>query len=163
MYLFQDVDWRVEHADLVAYSDACLSGLGFFLERARKGFQCVVPHDAPRDTIFYFEILAVVSVVEEATHLSPVPARLLIFTDNTNTVDIFHSLHCLPPYNDLLKFTVSLLLKFNISLRVVHVPGVDNVVVDALSKFQNDKAVTACPGLSISNFQPPRIALGLSF
>ena len=163
IYLFQDINWKIEDADIIAYSDACLSGLGFFLQNTRKGFQCMVPQDPPRDMIFYFEALSVVSVVEEATRLSPVPKHLLVFSDNTNTVNIFHSLCSLPPYNNLLKFTVSLLLKFNISLRVVYIPGVENIVADALSRFENTKAVAACPGLSISVFQPPRITLGQDF
>ena len=65
-----------------------------------------------------------------------------------------------PPYNELLKFMVSLLIKFNNSLRVVHIPGEDNGIADALSRFDNARAFTACPSLSISTFQPPRVALG---
>jgi len=160
IFLFKNIDWQASQADIIAYSDACLSGLGFYLQDTCEGFQCEVPHDSPRDTIFYFEALAVVSVVETVTHLSSIPHRLLIFTDNTNTVDIFHSLRSLPPYNDLLKFTVSILLEFDISLRVVHVPGIDNVIADSLSRFENTKAEAACPGLSISFFQPPRVTLG---
>ena len=160
VYLFQDVDWDVEQADVIAYSDACLSGLGFYFRDTLEGFQCMVPHESPRDTIFYFEALAVVSVIEATTRLASVPAHLLIFSDNSNTVDIFYSLRSLPPYNDLLKFAVSLLIKYNISLRVVHIPGVDNVIADALSRFENTKAVAMCPSLKISLFQPPRIALG---
>ena len=30
IYLFEDVNWDTEQADIVTYSDACLSGLGFF-------------------------------------------------------------------------------------------------------------------------------------
>ena len=163
IYLFEDVDWDKERADVIAYSDACLSGLGFYFERSKEGFQCLVPDQAPKDTIFYFEALAVVSVVDAVTRLAVVPSRLLVYSDNTNTVDIFHSLRSLPAYNDLLKFTVSLLIKHDISLRVVHVPGVDNSVADSLSRFENTKAVAECPGLSISSFQPPRVALGLEF
>jgi hypothetical protein len=162
VYLFEDVDWDVHQADVTAYADACLSGLGFFFEQYREGFQCILPQDPPKDTIFYFEALAVVSVVDAVTRLPAVPARLLVYSDNTNTVDIFHSLRSLPPYNDLLKFTVSLLLKYNMSLRVVHTPGIDNVVADSLSRFENTKAVAACPGLTISSFQPPRVSLGLA-
>jgi hypothetical protein len=160
VYLFDNVDWDVDHADVTAYSDACLSGLAFFLERSREGFQCSVPQEPPKDTIFYFEALAVVSVVDAVTRLPVVPARLLVYCDNTNTVDIFHSLRSLPPYNGLLKHTVSLMLKYDISLRVVHTPGVTNVVADSLSRFENARAIESCPGLSISTFQPPRIALG---
>jgi hypothetical protein len=162
VYLFENVDWNVHEADIVAYSDACLSGLGFFLERSLEGFQSMVPQDSPKDTIFYFEALAVVSVVDAMTRLRTVPSRLLVFSDNTNTVNIFHSLRSLPSYNELLKFTISLLIKYSISLRVVHVSGVENVVADSLSRFENTKAVATCPGLKISSFQPPRIAMGLA-
>ena len=121
----------------------------------------MIPQDGPKDTIFYFEALAVVSVIEAMTKLPTVPSRLLVFSDNTNTVNIFHSLRSLPSYNELLKFTISLLIKYNISLRVVHVPGVENVVADSLSHFENTKAVAMCPRLNISSFQPPHIAMGL--
>lgn len=158
--LFEDVDWTVQQADITAYSDACLSGLGYFFQHSLNGFQCLIPHNPPKDTIFYFEALAVVSVIDAVTRLPSVPSRLLVFSDNMNTVNIFHSLHSLPPYNDLLKFAVSLLLKFNISLRVIHIPGVDNVIADALSRFENPRALAACPGLSISFFQPSHIVMG---
>jgi hypothetical protein len=160
VYLFENVDWDIHQADVTAYSDACLSGLGFYLEHSREGFQCSVPQNPPKNTIFYFEALAVVSVVDAMSRCPTVPSRILVYSDNSNTVNIFHSLRSLPPYNDLLKFTVSLLLRYNISLRVVHIPGVDNVVADSLSRFENTRAVAACPGLSISTFQPPRVAMG---
>jgi hypothetical protein len=160
VYLFEDVDWDVTQADVIAYSDACLTGLGFFFEHSKQGFQCLVPQQPPKDTIFYLEALAVVSVIDAITSLPSIPARLLIFSDNTNTVDIFHSLRSLPPYNDLLKFTITLLIKHNISLRVVHIPGIDNSIADFLSRFENTKALALCPSLSISTFQPPRVAMG---
>ena len=161
VYLFGDVEWGTHQADITSFSDACMSGLGFFFVHSGEGFQCHVPDSPPKDTIFFFEALAVTSVVDAVTRLPSIPARLLIYSDNSNTVDIFHSLRSLPPYNDLLKFTVSLLIKFDISLRVVHVPGVDNGIADALSRFDNTRALAACPGLTISSFQPPRVALGL--
>ena len=163
VYLYEDVDWDVQRAEVVAYSDACLSGLGFYFKHSDEGFQCSVPTKPQKDSIFYFEALAVVSVVDAVTRFSKIPSRLLIFSDNTNTVDIFNSLRSLPPYNDLLKFTVSLLIKHNISLRVLHIPGVDNVIADSLSRFENTKAIADCPGLIISSFQPPRVAMGLDF
>ena len=163
VYLFKDVDWDESQADLVAFSDACLSGLGFFFENSNEGFQCVIPHSPPRDTIFFFEALAVMSVVDAVTRLPTVPHRLLIFSDNTNTVDIFHSLCSLPPYNELLKFIISLLVKHNISLRVSHIPGTENRIADALSQFENAKVITMCPDLTISPFQPPRVSLELQF
>jgi hypothetical protein len=148
VYLFEDVD-------------ACMFGIGFFLEQSQEGFQSALPHNPPRDTIFYFEALAIVSIVDTVAHRPSVPTHLLVYSDNTNTVDIFYSLRSLPPYNDLLKFTVFLLLEYNISLIVVHVPGVNNTIADALSRFEDARALLACPGLSISPFQPPQVTLGL--
>jgi hypothetical protein len=162
VYLFEEVDWNAQQADVTMFTDACLSGLGFFFERSQEGFQCIVPQDPPKNTIFYFEALAVVSAVDAATRLRPVPTRLLIFSDNTNTVDMFHSLRALPPYNNLLKFTVSLLLEYKIALRVAHIAGVDNVVADSLSRFENTRAIAQCPDIKISCFQPPRAAMGLA-
>jgi hypothetical protein len=160
VYLFEDVDWLAKDADVTASGDACLSGLGFYFEDSLEGFQSALPCNNPKDTIFYFEALVVVSIVEAVTRMQDVPSKLLVFSDNANTVDIFHSLRCKPPYNDLLKFTVSLLLKHHISLRVVHVPGIDNVIADSLSRFENARAYAACPGLKISTFQPPRVTMG---
>ena len=108
VYLFGDMEWGVHQADVTSFSDACMSGLGYFFQQSRKGFQCKTLDKPPKDTIFYFEALAVTSVIDAATQLPSIPARLLIYSDNTNTVDIFHSLCSLPAYNDLLKFTVSL-------------------------------------------------------
>ena len=43
VYLFEDVDWSEQEADIVAYCSACLSGLGLFFSHSKEGFQCVVP------------------------------------------------------------------------------------------------------------------------
>ena len=97
----------------------------------------------PSGTIFYFKALAVVSVVHAASRMQNIPRCLLVYSDNTNTVNIFHSLRALPPYNDLLKFTVSILMDHDISLRVIYVPGADNIIADSLSRFENTKALAA--------------------
>jgi hypothetical protein len=72
-----------------------------------------------------------------------------------NTVNIFNSLRAKGAYNEILKSAISLLISHNISLRVFHVPGSENVVADALSRFENMRAVAACPHLTISSFEPP--------
>ena len=155
IYIFEDIDWPAEEAEITASGDACLLGLGYFLEDTCEGFQCILPTDCPRDTIFYFKALVVVSIVTAASRMSSVPSKLLVFSNNENTVNIFHSLRCKPPYNDLLKFTVNILLEHHISLRVVYIPGTDNVVANTLSRFENARAYAACPALSITSFEPP--------
>jgi hypothetical protein len=134
--------------------------MGFFFQHSRQGFQSTLPHAPPKDTIFYFEALAVCSAVHAAVSLSPRPKRIIVFSDNSNTVDIFNSLRAKPPYSEILKSTISCLLDHSVDLRVHHIPGVDNVVADALSRFQNARALEACPGLTIAPFKPPRVTLG---
>jgi hypothetical protein len=49
---------------------------------------------------------------------------------------------------------------YSLDLHVIHIPGEDNVIVDSLLHFRNSQALAACPGLSISPFQPPQLAMG---
>ena len=84
----------------------------------------------------------------------------MIYTDNTNTVDIFHTLRVLPPYNSILQIAVDALSAHNCALRVVHIAGEDNIIADHLSRLDNESARAACPGLTISFFQPPCVPLG---
>jgi hypothetical protein len=86
--------------------------------------------------------------------------HIAIYTDNTNTVDMFHSLRTQPFYNPLLLTAVDLLRQFDVQLRVFHIPGSDNVVADALSRGRFDVVAMHAPHLRIFFFEPPRLTLG---
>jgi hypothetical protein len=43
---------------------------------------------------------------------------------------------------------------------VFHIPGEDNIVADALSRFCFDTLATFAPLLQTLQFQPPRLTLG---
>jgi hypothetical protein len=47
-----------------------------------------------------------------------------------------------------------------IDSRVLHVPGVDNTIADALSRFNNTLALRLVPGLKLGLFETPRELLG---
>jgi hypothetical protein len=85
---------------------------------------------------------------------------LTIFTDNSNTVDIFNTLSASPPFNPILKSAVDILLAHNIDLWVLHIAGEKNSVADAISHQNFISAKKQIPGLSINPFQAPRDALG---
>jgi hypothetical protein len=99
----------------------------------------------------------------------------VIHTDNRNTVDIFTSLRALPDYNSILRTSVDLLYAGNHDLRVLHIPGVQNEVADALSRRDYTRAWCLRPDLEISEFEayrrvkvgncftllPPRQTLGV--
>jgi len=85
---------------------------------------------------------------------------VVIYTDNLNSIQIFNSLSCLPAYNHLLHRSVDILLANDLQLRVLHIPGDDNVIADALSQCRFSSALNIIPELHISPFQPPRWTLG---
>jgi hypothetical protein len=132
------------------------------LDEPSFGFQCGLPPGLPMGTIFFAEALAVCSVVHSLPDTDPMPHRVAIYTDNSNTVDIFNSLRASAPYNRILMSAVDVLITHNIDLHVYHVPGHENVIADALSRFHNDVALRVAPGLVINSFTPPRDAMGAS-
>jgi hypothetical protein len=71
----------------------------------------------------------------------------VIYTNISNVVDIFCTLHCLPPYNHLLKAAVDIILRSNYLLRVLHVPGERNLIADALSHICFSIALQLEPNL----------------
>jgi len=78
----------------------------------------------------------------------------VIYTNNSNTVDIFCSLQALPAYNHLLVAAVDIILAGNHNLHVLHVSRLDNQVADALSRSNFELALDLVPGLKIITFEP---------
>jgi hypothetical protein len=82
------------------------------------------------------------------------PRKLLLFTDNQNTIDIFSTLRCLPDYNGIIICSVDLRISAKVDLRVLHIPGEENAVADALSRADFSRALSICPGLTMTQFHP---------
>jgi hypothetical protein len=162
VYVFKSITWHPEEADTIVYSDASLTGLGFWLPNLREGFQSHLPANPPKGTIFFFEALAVCSAIHHMPNLSPKPHRVTIYSDNENTVNIFNTLRASPDYNMILKSAVDVMIAHDLDIQVVHVAGEKNVIADALSRWKNDLAISLIPRLRISLFQPPLDVLGAS-
>ena len=160
IHLLRSSDWSVSSADLTVYCDACPQGMGFWYPASRLGFYSPTPANPHVSAIFYFEALCVLCALSDAVLRVNRRARVVIFTDNLNSVQIFSSLACLPAYNHLLRRSVDLLLANDVQLCVLHVPGEENRIADALSRCQFSAALALIPDLSISPFQPPRWTLG---
>lgn len=165
--LVRSLDWDPDTAEEVItfYTDASSLGLAYWSPDSEFGFQSRLPTDLPSETIFFAEALAVCSAIHSllsGSYTPRPPRRVAVYTDNTNSVDIFNSLRASPPYNSILMSAVDVLLQLHIDLRVFHVSGADNQVADALSRFNNDAARRFAPGLIIASFTPPRDALGAS-
>jgi hypothetical protein len=144
----------------MVYCNVCPEGLDFWYLSTHLGFYVPTPSNPLASVIFYFEALCILCALIDTAHRIENGARLLIYTDNLNSVHIFNSLSCLPSYNHLLRHAIDILLSHNIDLRVLHVPGVNNGVADALSRCHFSSALDLDPDLKISPFQPPRWTLG---
>jgi hypothetical protein len=165
VHFLKTVEWDPRSADsdaLSVFTDASALGLAFFVPASKLAFQCPCPPDILSEHIFFSEALAVCSVFHYVKSAADINTkRLVIYSDNMNTVDIFNSLRAIAPYNQLLISAIDIVLDHDLDFRVLHIRGVDNPIADAISRFKNDLAVSLCPGLVIRNFEPPRDALGV--
>ena len=144
---------------MVTYTDASSKGLGVWFLGEHVSYQCPLPLNAPKDAIFYFEALAVCSAILLARSFQKTP-RLMVYTDSTNTFDIFTSLTAKPVYNKILMCSIDMLLEDGLDLRVFHIPGHNNLIANPLSRYKNRLATILCPGLIIGTFTPPQDVMG---
>jgi hypothetical protein len=156
--LLSCVTWDAEDADETLFCDACMQGLAFWYPRRRQGFYSPVPTATAREIIFFYETLAVTSAVDNLQQGGTNYSKIVIYTDSMNTVDIFNTLRCQPEFNPMLRFCVDVFLGKHWDVRVLHVPGMQNEVADAISHRDFLKASALVPGLQITDFQPPRCA-----
>jgi hypothetical protein len=158
--MLESDEWGSDDADITLYTDASLVGMSFWSPFFSEGFQSPLTN-VDHYGIFFYEALAVLSALDWAANNDLAsPHRVAIFSDNSNTVDMFNSLRAQPYLNPILLTAVDILRSRAVELRVYHIPGEQNVVADALSRFRNDFATTCEPSLHISMFQPPRLTLG---
>ncbi|KAJ6611520.1 hypothetical protein B0H10DRAFT_2224036 [Mycena sp. CBHHK59/15] len=173
IHLLKSLDWDPTDADLTAYGEASISGLGFYFPALGVGYQSKPPANAPAGNIFYLEVLCVCWCIHQIADLVLANGNvsiktLAMYTDSKNTYDMFGTLHVKPTYNEILKASVDVLIAHGFKLRVILLPGKKNVVADALSRWKNVEAVQAYPSLFIDNsksppfipYTPPRVTLG---
>jgi hypothetical protein len=101
---------------VVAYTDASGVGLGLWFPDEDFACQCSLPNNCLTATIFWAEALAVCSVIHAIETMNEKPQRMLIYTDNSNVVAMFNSLHAHPPYNTILLSAIDVLLTHDVDL-----------------------------------------------
>jgi len=133
--------------------------MGFWSPDSNVGFYCPTPVQT-LPLIYYVEALCVLAALQHCCAFMTPHQKLLIYTDNTNIVNIFSSLRCRPEFNNIIKHAVSKRVESQVDVRVLHIPGDMNSVADAISRAEFDRARTlaanlSIPTLSILDFPPP--------
>lgn len=157
VHLLKSFSWCPSLADFIIFCDACPEGLGFWYPVSKDAYHAPTPVNVPSNVIFYFEALCMLLALNHIQTKAPRGSKILIYTDNKNTVDIFHFIKCLPVYNHLLKLEVNILIKNDYTLHVLHVLGKDNVVADTLSRVKSSIVLSAESELKFYNFNPPSL------
>ncbi|KAF5372145.1 hypothetical protein D9758_004969 [Tetrapyrgos nigripes] len=154
--LLDALEWSISEADLVLYTDASATGMGIWCPSLPHASYS--PIDTPDPTqIFFYEALAVVSALSFAVSFNRFQ-RVIIFTDNSNTVSMFNSLHAKPDYNPLLITAMNILLDANMHLRVLHIPGSNNNIADAISRNKFEVVKSEARGATLHFFTPPELS-----
>ena len=155
IHILKSFTWTPNSADFTIFCDACPDGMGFWYPVSKDGYYAPTPVNIPSNVIFYFESLCVLSALEHVQTKVKHGLKTLIYTDNSNTVDIFCTFNCLQSYNHLLRAAVYIIIQNNYSLHILHVPGDQNVVANALSHVKFSIALQAVPSLSLHTSIPP--------
>ena len=153
------VTWEVEDADAVIFCDACMEGLAFYYPDRSAGFYAPVPNNTARDIIFYYEALAVASAYNNLKATMSHHSQIIIYTDSMNTVNMFSLLWCQPEFNPLLRHCIDIMIAKEFQVRVLHIPGEQNTVADAISRCVFHRAQQPVPKLHLETFQPPQLSM----
>lgn len=158
--ILEAVDWDPLRADFTIYCDACPTGMGFWHYATKEGFYSPIPEDSSDEIIFFFEALCVLCALINVSDRAQKGSKIVIYSDNMNTVQIFNSMACTEKFNPLLKHAVDLMIRKNLRVRIFYIPGEENKIADALSRANFVLALKIEPSLTITPFQPPHYALG---
>ena len=169
--IFSTTSWDPADAKLAGilqlevFTDASPVALAYYFPSLNLAYHAPLPSNPPSDTIFWFEALAVCCAIHHtadvwACNFSPKLHRLLVRTDNMNSVDMFSTLHAKPPYNNILISSINARTRSSLDVRVLHISGQANIIADAISRDNYDLAHHLIPTLTILPFTPPRDALG---
>jgi hypothetical protein len=138
------------------YSDA--SGVGFAAVFGNRYLQGRWPTSWLHHSIALKELFPITLAIELwGNSLSN--KRIMFFCDNSSVVSIINSQTS--KQSDIMRLVRRLTIasmSFNILFRAQHIPGVDNVVSDRLSRFAEFQARLAAPALNSSpDAIPPRL------
>jgi hypothetical protein len=151
--------WPLEAADAVFFVDACTSydGIGVYYPARALGLWCTFPiRGVHINTLEGCAVWLAWSYAIE--FLGSANRRVVIYCDNMAAVGAFNKLYSRSPaICSLVRSLAWHTLDFDCTLRVIHTPGVKNVMADALSRQQFALARRLVPALDIQTADSTRL------
>ena len=92
--ILHQIHWDTSSTNITIYCNECLEGMGFWSPDKCVSYYSPVPETTTEKHIFYSEALCILSAVHSVTDSLCVPptSKILIYTNNDNTVTIFNML-----------------------------------------------------------------------
>ncbi len=147
VHIIKSIAWTPTQADHHFFCDASRRGLGCYYKEGSTGFRATAPPNG--DDPFLKALSACWAI--HISHKRNLRGRILIYTDNLKTVEMFDRLHTsVPDRNPILLSAVDILINDSFAIQVV----VDsnqrgNEVANVLSYGQIDSLKRRLPDISI--------------
>jgi hypothetical protein len=156
--MMKSLYWGEEEADVVVYTDASTSkGFGIWFPRQRLAYFSDNPPVTAKSEIYYLESYAIVCALYIVSQWKDTtPSKIWIWTDSTNSAAMFNSLRARGrELNGLLLSAAQIILSSGWQHHVDIIPGKDNVIADALSRFDLDRVRLLEPDATITRYTLP--------
>lgn len=155
---FTDTGWWLDHqADMHIWTDAILFSAILFVYNNNTFVYQIQPSlsISKKLDIFFFEELAILSMIHHAATFSYSPSHLLIYCNNLDTIYAFNSLSVSESiHNALLLATAQIILTSEIDVHVWHINGKDNIQADMTSHLMLKDYAREYPHNRIRSFSP---------
>ena len=116
IHMLKSVEWSPYDrmaSTLIGYLDASGVGMGIWFLGEYAGFQCPLPAEGPKNLIFFYEALAICSAFYLGTKYGC--DQIAVYSDSTNTVDMYSSLRVKRVYNSILLCAVDFTINTSIT------------------------------------------------
>ena len=157
IHIIKSIAWKPAEADHIFFCNAARGGLGCYFPEKSTGYRVSAPPKIPqgKDNAYFLKALCVCWAVHLALKRK-LDGRVLIFTDNLDTVKMYDTLSTpIGSCNQILMSTVDVLIKGRFTIQVVVVSGrKENDIADALARGQSDRLKQTFPDVTILESEP---------
>ncbi|THH04752.1 hypothetical protein EW145_g5293 [Phellinidium pouzarii] len=148
--------WEPDDASCTIYCDASLNGFGLWSPTTNEAFYYRFAPDTYALPLSTFHAFAVVCAIFWARSRKSHSERLLIYTADRTTAEVFNSLSAPDESHDLLLLAAEVLFDGDIDLHVADVAEGENKIAYRLSRDSTSAVSQDHPNLTTAEFRIPR-------